>query len=350
LNDHSNAGRSPSTNLQDSTGLASPVVLGTTLASPQVPFSEAPAATENALDQRTRRTAYLGNLSSDVTEDDLRDFFADCGVMNVRIADDKDGRREDFAKIEFDSFPGMRRALNLLFEGEEIRFSLTKPIDFSPLLGVSVATSGRFSVTTQRALQARINDLGGLNESRVTSYTDILIATEQDVEASAKKVDEALFNNVPIVSINWLFKTEEDNARADETQFSLVTRLTSPLQHQPREHVSNRVGAHGSPKGHSGASGMRWDDATEERAPTPKLEPEAKTYRFFLKTKGLQDSKILVRPETTFEQLADAFRILHSLARTQPVTFVFNSKRLLPMGTVQNTELEDMDEITVLLQ
>jgi poly [ADP-ribose] polymerase len=91
----------------------------------------------------------------------------------------------------------------------------------SPLDGCSVATSGRFSGTTQGALQTRITDLGGSIDSKVTSDTDILIATEKDFEANTTKIAAALSNNTPIVSLDWLDETEESNAKADETQFSL---------------------------------------------------------------------------------------------------------------------------------
>lgn len=91
----------------------------------------------------------------------------------------------------------------------------------SPLDGCSVATSGRFSGTTQTALQTRITDLGGSIASKVASDTDILVATEKDFEAKTTKIAAALSNNVPIVSLDWLEETEASNAKADETQYSL---------------------------------------------------------------------------------------------------------------------------------
>jgi poly [ADP-ribose] polymerase len=97
----------------------------------------------------------------------------------------------------------------------------------SPLDGCSVATSGRFSGTNQGALQTRITDLGGSFASKVTSDTDILIATEKDFEANTTKIANALSNNIPIVSLDWLDDTEESNAKADETQF-LLNKTNKP--------------------------------------------------------------------------------------------------------------------------
>ncbi|KAJ4987209.1 hypothetical protein SVAN01_07361 [Stagonosporopsis vannaccii] len=88
----------------------------------------------------------------------------------------------------------------------------------------------------------------------------------------------------------------------------------------------------------------------EEREPSLEPVAEAKKYRLFLKAKGLEDWKIQVRPETTFEQLADAFRTARNIARSQPLTLMFDGDRLSPLDIVQDTELEDMDAIDVLLK
>lgn len=88
----------------------------------------------------------------------------------------------------------------------------------------------------------------------------------------------------------------------------------------------------------------------DEREPTPEPVTEVKKYRLFLKAKGLEDLRIQVRSETTFEHLADAFRTARNIAKTQPLTLMFDGDRLSPMDTVQDTELEDMDAIDVLLK
>ena len=88
----------------------------------------------------------------------------------------------------------------------------------------------------------------------------------------------------------------------------------------------------------------------EQREPTPEPVPEVKKYRLFLKAKGLEDFKIQVKPDTTFEKLADAFRTSRKIAKTQPLTLMFDGERLSPMDTIQDTELEDLDSIDVLLK
>jgi hypothetical protein len=87
-----------------------------------------------------------------------------------------------------------------------------------------------------------------------------------------------------------------------------------------------------------------------ERTPTPEPEPEAKKYRLFLKAKGLEDFKIQVKPDTTFEKLANAFKTRHRIAQTQPLTLMFDGERLSPLDIIADSELEDMDSIDVLLR
>ena len=88
----------------------------------------------------------------------------------------------------------------------------------------------------------------------------------------------------------------------------------------------------------------------DQRDPTPEPVPEVKKYRLFLRAKGLEDFRIQVKPDTTFEQLADAFRTTQGISKTQPLTLMFDGERLSPMDTIQDTELEDMDSIDVLLK
>ncbi|XPT02212.1 hypothetical protein M3J09_011333 [Ascochyta lentis] len=88
----------------------------------------------------------------------------------------------------------------------------------------------------------------------------------------------------------------------------------------------------------------------EEREPTPEPTPAAQRYRLYLKAKGMEDVKVQVKPDTTFEKLAEAFRTKRNISKTQPVTLMFDGERLSPMDTVQDTELEDMDAVDVMLK
>lgn len=88
----------------------------------------------------------------------------------------------------------------------------------------------------------------------------------------------------------------------------------------------------------------------EERDPTPEPEPEVKKCRLILKARGMEDFKIQVKPDTTFEKLANAFKTSHKIAQTQPLTLMFDGERLSPMDIIADSDLEDMDSIDVLLK
>ncbi|KAH0538413.1 hypothetical protein FGG08_005013 [Glutinoglossum americanum] len=76
-------------------------------------------------------TAHIGNLSFDITESEIENFFHDCGVTNVRIVEDKLERKpKGFGYVEFASVDGLKKALELSgsqFSGRNIRISVAEP-------------------------------------------------------------------------------------------------------------------------------------------------------------------------------------------------------------------------------
>ncbi|KAI9793889.1 MAG: hypothetical protein M1816_007141 [Peltula sp. TS41687] len=76
-------------------------------------------------------TAHVGNLSFDVTESDITDYFAGCSVTNVRIVEDKLERKpKGFGYVEFGNVDGLKKALQLngtQFSGRNIRVSVAEP-------------------------------------------------------------------------------------------------------------------------------------------------------------------------------------------------------------------------------
>ena len=54
-------------------------------------------------------TAHLGNLTYDVREEDIKDFFTGCEVTNVRIVEDKlDRKPKGFGYVEFGTLDGLK--------------------------------------------------------------------------------------------------------------------------------------------------------------------------------------------------------------------------------------------------
>lgn len=76
-------------------------------------------------------TAHLGNLSFDVTQGDIEDFFAGCEVTNVRIVEDKlDRKPKGFGYVEFGSLDGLKQALTKngsSFQSRSVRISVADP-------------------------------------------------------------------------------------------------------------------------------------------------------------------------------------------------------------------------------
>lgn len=76
-------------------------------------------------------TAHLANLSFDVTQPDIEDFFRDCAVTSVRIVEDKmDRKPKGFGYVEFGTLDGLKAALALSGEnlaGRQVRISVADP-------------------------------------------------------------------------------------------------------------------------------------------------------------------------------------------------------------------------------
>ncbi|KAL2864535.1 translation initiation factor 4B [Aspergillus lucknowensis] len=76
-------------------------------------------------------TAHIGNLSFDATSDDISELFAECGVTNVRIVEDKLTKSpKGFGYVEFETVDGLKKALDLsgaTLQGRAIRISIAEP-------------------------------------------------------------------------------------------------------------------------------------------------------------------------------------------------------------------------------
>jgi RNA recognition motif-containing protein len=76
---------------------------------------------------------YVGNLSYDTTEDDLRTLFAQAGnVSTVTLIKDRDtGRSKGFAFVEMNTQAEAEQAIKLLngknFEDRELKVNIARP-------------------------------------------------------------------------------------------------------------------------------------------------------------------------------------------------------------------------------
>ncbi|KAL5121803.1 hypothetical protein ACEQ8H_000018 [Pleosporales sp. CAS-2024a] len=103
-----------------------------------------------------------------------------------------------------------------------------------------------------------------------------------------------------------------------------------------------------------------------ERTPTPEPVPEVKKWRLILKAKGKEDFKLFVNPvrsvqqalspsannkkDSTFGQIAHAYKQKRGIEESQPITLIFDGERLMPMDVIGDSDIQDMDSIDVLFK
>lgn len=74
---------------------------------------------------------YAGNLSWDITEDDLRKMFSDCTIASIRFGEDKEtGEFKGYAHVDFSDSDSLTKALKLdqkLVCGRPVKISRAVP-------------------------------------------------------------------------------------------------------------------------------------------------------------------------------------------------------------------------------
>ncbi|KAK3686150.1 poly-ribose polymerase-like protein [Podospora appendiculata] len=89
-----------------------------------------------------------------------------------------------------------------------------------PLLGCRIVLSGQFPKSiSQTALKAKAEALGAIVPGSTSGSTTHIIASEFDYNKPSNKVAFARTIGIPIVSLEWLLKCEEKNARQAEADF-----------------------------------------------------------------------------------------------------------------------------------
>ncbi|KAF4458177.1 hypothetical protein F53441_28 [Fusarium austroafricanum] len=88
-------------------------------------------AAPQTLPDKPPYTAHLGNLAYDVTNDAVSDFLTGCGVVSVRLIEDRELQRpKGFGYVEFETLEGLKQALALdgeSFGGRMIKIKVADP-------------------------------------------------------------------------------------------------------------------------------------------------------------------------------------------------------------------------------
>lgn len=114
---------------------------------------------------------YVGNLSWDITEDDLKNFFSDCSVSSIRFGEDKEtGEFRGYAHVDFSDSLSVTLALKLdqkIVYGRPVRIRCAVPAK-------KVAQSNTKSDPTSRNAESV-----AVNSDNVTVNTDnVAVNTE----------------------------------------------------------------------------------------------------------------------------------------------------------------------------
>ncbi|KAF2810231.1 uncharacterized protein BDZ99DRAFT_476416 [Mytilinidion resinicola] len=86
------------------------------------------------------------------------------------------------------------------------------------------------------------------------------------------------------------------------------------------------------------------EEVVEEEEEVVKEQPKC---RLILKAKGIEDFKLAVKPETTFKDIANAFRRHNKMPDTRQITLFFDGDHLEPQDMIKGSDIEDMDAIEV---
>ncbi|CAD6585348.1 MAG: hypothetical protein ASARMPREDX12_001971 [Alectoria sarmentosa] len=88
------------------------------------------------------------------------------------------------------------------------------------------------------------------------------------------------------------------------------------------------------------------DSAAQEEAVA--AQDHGAEVRIVLKTKGLDDFKLQVRPSTLVSKIVNAFRCRYQIGGEKDVFLSFDGERLSPDSRIDETELSDMDALEVI--
>ncbi|CAO2826154.1 unnamed protein product [Amaranthus hypochondriacus] len=113
---------------------------------------------------------YAGNLSWDITENDLRMLFSDCNISSIRFGEDKEtGEFKGYAHVDFSDKSSLTKALQLdqkLVCGRPVKISCAVPRKGAPMNVISTPTPPAAQPTppaaqpTPPAVQPQENDSG----------------------------------------------------------------------------------------------------------------------------------------------------------------------------------------------
>lgn len=135
-------------------------------------------------------TAHLGNLSYDATVESVTEFFEGCGVVSVRIIEDREMQRpKGFGYVEFEDVESLKTALTLdgqSFQGRMIKIKIADPRTLKfVLLNRRILTNILKLVVVTAVVTRPATSATGLAEDLSLICLDVVVVTASPLTSAA---------------------------------------------------------------------------------------------------------------------------------------------------------------------
>ncbi|KAK4579067.1 hypothetical protein RGQ29_028939 [Quercus rubra] len=119
---------------------------------------------------------YVGNLSWDITEDELRKFFSDCNISSIRFGEDKEtGEFRGYAHVDFSDSLSLTMALKLdqqIVCGRPVKISCAVPMKGAGIKSRSAHTSEVADNATSQGADNTTNQIADNATSQVADKAE----------------------------------------------------------------------------------------------------------------------------------------------------------------------------------
>ncbi|CAA0831812.1 phragmoplastin interacting protein 1 [Striga hermonthica] len=160
--------------------------------SSKVKNNQSPAFSPSVMEGYNR--IYVGNLSWDVTEEDLRNLFSDCTIESVRFGEDKEtGEFKGYAHVDFGDSLSLGTALKLdqkIVCGRPVRICCAVPkkgvsTNLKSGLKDNKVRTGNFSVVNEVQITA-VNEATNAVSAKVTANSEAITAVSAKITAGSE--------------------------------------------------------------------------------------------------------------------------------------------------------------------
>ncbi|TLD39479.1 hypothetical protein E2P81_ATG00466 [Venturia nashicola] len=125
---------------------------------------------------------------------------------------------------------------------------------------------------------------------------------------------------------------DQDGIDEDMSQIVLLATTTAIIEKEQKAAAEEK---------------KRKDDESNGITAGPPAAPEKKKVKIILNAKNYDTHKLIVQEDTTFERIANNFKMVHKIPDDKQITLMWDGEALEPSDAVRDTEIEDMESIEV---